>query len=80
MKFIDNLNLIKFNSKKLDFEYYTHLYNNFSNYELFSDINKLDLEEMNLNPFSVFHTSVPNVKLYYPEPFIATPTFIHDDL
>jgi hypothetical protein len=30
--------------------------------------------------FSVFHVSVPNIKLYYPEPFIATPTFIHDDI
>lgn len=30
--------------------------------------------------FSIFHTSVPNIKLYYPEPFIATPTYIHEDL
>lgn len=30
--------------------------------------------------FSIFHTSVPNIKLYYPEPFIATPTFVHDDI
>ena len=29
---------------------------------------------------STFFYSTPNVKLYYPEPFIATPTFIHDDL
>lgn len=30
--------------------------------------------------FSVFHTSVPNIKLYYPEPFIASPNFAHEDI
>jgi heme/copper-type cytochrome/quinol oxidase subunit 2 len=30
--------------------------------------------------FDIFHYSTPNVKLFYPEPFIASPTFIHDDL
>jgi hypothetical protein len=24
--------------------------------------------------------STPNVKLYYPEPFIATPSFMHEDI
>jgi hypothetical protein len=32
------------------------------------------------NVTAVYHYSVPNVKLYYPEPFIASPTFIHNDL
>ena len=27
-----------------------------------------------------YHYSIPNVKLFYPEPFIASPTFAHDDL
>lgn len=30
--------------------------------------------------FSLYHYSIPNVKLYYPEPFIASPTFMHDDI
>lgn len=29
---------------------------------------------------SVLHAATPNIKLYYPEPFIATPTFVHDDI
>lgn len=29
--------------------------------------------------FDIFNYSVPNIKLYYPEPFIATPSYIHDD-
>ena len=30
--------------------------------------------------FSILHTSTPNIKMYYPEPFIASPTFINDDI
>ena len=30
--------------------------------------------------FDVFHYSTPSVKLYYPEPFIASPTFVHEDI
>ena len=32
------------------------------------------------NISSIYHYSVPNVKLAYPEPFIASPSFIHSDL
>lgn len=28
----------------------------------------------------VLHVSIPNIKLYYPEPFIASPTYIHEDI
>ena len=35
---------------------------------------------VNSNNFIFFHFSTPNVKLYYPEPFIASPTFMHDDI
>lgn len=47
-----------------------------------SNLLRLDREAMELvnNSFDVFHYSVPNVKLYYPEPFIASPTFIHEDI
>jgi len=40
--------------------------------------NICNAERSNLLDFS-YHTT-PNVKLFYPEPFIATPTFIHEDL
>jgi heme/copper-type cytochrome/quinol oxidase subunit 2 len=30
--------------------------------------------------FQTSHLSAPNIKLYYPEPFIASPTFSHDDI
>ena len=30
--------------------------------------------------FDLFNYSIPNIKLYYPEPFIATPSYIHDDI
>jgi hypothetical protein len=29
---------------------------------------------------TIFHISTPNEMLHYPEPFIASPSFIHDDL
>ena len=29
---------------------------------------------------SLYSTTAPNVKLYYPEPFIASPSFIHNDI
>lgn len=32
------------------------------------------------NITSVYHYSIPNVKLAYPEPFIASPSFMHTDL
>lgn len=32
------------------------------------------------NITSVYHYSIPNVKLSYPEPFIASPSFMHTDL
>jgi heme/copper-type cytochrome/quinol oxidase subunit 2 len=32
------------------------------------------------NITSTYHYSIPNVKLAYPEPFIASPSFIHSDL
>lgn len=30
--------------------------------------------------FDLFHYTTPSVKLYYPEPFIASPTFVHEDI
>jgi hypothetical protein len=28
----------------------------------------------------IYHYSVPNVRTYYPEPFIASPSFLHNDI
>ena len=30
--------------------------------------------------FDLFHYTTPSIKLYYPEPFIASPTFVHEDI
>lgn len=32
------------------------------------------------NITSIYHYSIPNTKLSYPEPFIASPSFMHSDL
>jgi len=29
---------------------------------------------------SIYHYSVPNIKLFYPEPFIASASFMHSDI
>ncbi len=60
-------------------------YNDSSLYtkSLITFINQLDDCELynNLeNITSVYHYSIPNVKLAYPEPFIASPSFMHTDL
>jgi len=64
----------------LDFTYYTHLLNTLPFLTIGNKVEREEISANLLDSFSVLHTSVPNVKLYYPEPFIATPTFIHDDL
>ena len=30
--------------------------------------------------FTQFESSVPETKLYYPEPFIASPSFVHEEI
>jgi hypothetical protein len=62
--------------------------NFFDDYDLYTKsvvtyIDKID--EMAIfqnleNISSTYHYSVPNVKLAYPEPFIASPSFMHTDL
>ncbi len=70
-----------------DFSTYTFLifFNDLNLYtkSLITYINQTD--DINLfhnleNVTSIYHYSVPNVKLSYPEPFIASPTFMHNDL
>ena len=63
------------NSKTTDYLYYSNLFklDNGINFDIQTD-SQLPFE------YSIFHTSTPNVKLYYPEPFIATPTAVHDDI
>jgi hypothetical protein len=87
----DNTNLTCLNHDHLfflaDFSTYTFLF-------FFNDLNlytkslityidqadDLDLFHNLENITSIYHYSVPNVKLSYPEPFIASPTFMHNDL
>jgi hypothetical protein len=43
-------------------------------------VDDIDKFESMAHVRSVLHSSTPNVKLYYPEPFIASPSFIHNDI
>jgi hypothetical protein len=45
-----------------------------------NQIEDLDLYNNLENIASVYHYSIPNVRLSYPEPFIASPSFMHSDL
>jgi len=45
-----------------------------------NQIEDLDLYNNLENITSVYHYSIPNVRLSYPEPFIASPSFMHSDL
>lgn len=54
------------------------VYTNFSNY-----FHLLNLETENLeteNSKTLLHYSIPTTRLFYPEPFIASPSFLHTDL
>jgi hypothetical protein len=71
-------------------------YSNMINYEgTLVDVSKLPQEEVvylssvvdDITKFnslehvkSLYMTTAPNVKLYYPEPFIASPSFVHNDI
>ena len=69
-------------------------YSNYNSLKFFNDSNLYtkslitfinQTEDMNLynnleNITSIYHYSIPNVKLSYPEPFIASPSFMHTDL
>jgi hypothetical protein len=51
--------------------------------EIFHYLNTVDetYELLNLEHVrTIFHVSTPNEMLHYPEPFTASPSFIHDDL
>lgn len=57
-------------------------YTLFNIHERWFNLNTLDnIQELLFDTciFDIFNYSVPNIKLYYPEPFIATPSYIHDD-
>ncbi len=43
-----------------------------------NEINNLSVNLSNLE--TVYHYSIPNVKLSYPEPYIASASFMHSDL
>lgn len=70
-----------------DFSYYTSLKffdkTSFSNNSLITFIDQIDdlgLYDNLENITSIYHYSIPNVKISYPEPFIASPSFMHSDL
>jgi hypothetical protein len=45
-----------------------------------SKVDDLDKFESLEHVRSIFYASTPNTKLYYPEPFIASPSFMHNDI
>jgi hypothetical protein len=71
-------------------------YSNILNHEgMLIDVSKLDIKEIvylssTLEDVSKFESlehiktlymgTAPNIKLYYPEPFIASPSFVHNDI
>jgi len=66
-----NYNLLQNN---YNFNLYTH-------HDLLTSINATDnLINYNNDPMSIYTFSVPNMKIFYPEPFIATGNFSHTDL
>jgi hypothetical protein len=79
----------KFENTPID---YTNLYNHdgqvidvskLTNQELFnlqSKVDDIDKFESLEHVRSTFYASTPNVKLYYPEPFIASASFVHNDI
>lgn len=48
--------------------------------KLATEVDDIDTFEALEHIRSVYIASAPTVKLYYPEPFIASPSFIHNDL
>ena len=44
------------------------------------DMGKFEKLESLAHIRSMYHSSIPQTKLYYPEPFIASPSFIHNDI
>lgn len=55
-----------------------HDINNLDNFfELLEDHSNLTNLD---NTISIYHYSIPNTKLYYPEPYIASPSFMHTDM
>lgn len=48
----------------------------FHNHDFISPSNRKHLE----NTKSIYHYSIPTVKLFYPEPFIAAASFMHNDI
>lgn len=47
---------------------------------LMSKVSKKDYSHTVDNSSNIYNYTIPNIKLYYPEPFISTPTFLHYDL
>jgi len=94
--FLENFNTYDYTFLINDYNYLFVLtdYSNYSNIKIINTftyhnkslitlIDHLENSEIynNLeNITSIYHYSIPNIKLSYPEPFIASPSFIHSDL
>ena len=73
---IDYSNLYNHNGTILDVTQLSHR----EIIKLATEVDDIDTFESLEHIRSVYMASAPTVKLYYPEPFIASPSFIHNDL
>jgi len=69
------LNILKANSNKYDIDSLRLIFPEFKeDLEMFEILSPINNSELYMT------ISIPNCKLYYPEPFIATPSFAHEDI
>jgi hypothetical protein len=71
---------IYFNNNFIFNFYYFYDYFIYNNNYIFNSINFESTVNVNLeNMRGIYHYTIPTTKLYYPEPFIAMPSFLHYD-
>lgn len=72
-------------SNKINIKGVEHDVADWTKLEILRFLGPLDINETNELYYtervqSLFHVATPTVKLYYPEPYIAAPSRIHEDL
>lgn len=87
---LSDINYNFFNSTQLDCVYFNNyfIFNFYYFYDFFAYNNNFIFNSLNLdstvnlnleNMRGIYHYTIPTTKLYYPEPFIAMPSFLHYD-
>jgi hypothetical protein len=82
--FISSNNIFFFNFlNKINLTFFkinTNFYHSGVIIEFINQLDDLNYYKNLENMITIYHYSVPNVKLMYPEPFIASASFMHNDL